>query len=80
MKLRKQTQLKAVLATVIGGLLAGFFVLVRSESHVKAATEPTPSNTPVDYGRFFAPNLPTPSAGTQPAPGPRQPHTRTRAS
>jgi len=80
MKLRKQTQLKAALAAVIGGLLAGFFALVRSESHVKAAApDPVPS-TPVDYGRFFAPNQPAPGAGTQPAPAPRQPHTRTRAS
>jgi len=78
-KLRKQAQLKAVLATVIAGLLAGFFALVRSESHVKAAADPGPSATPVDYGRFFAPNQPTPG-GTQPVPLPRQPHTRTRAS
>ena len=79
MKLRKQTQLKAALVAVIGGLLAGLFALVRSESHVKAAVEPAPS-TPVDYGRFFAPNQPTPGSGTQPAAVPRQPHTRTRAS
>jgi hypothetical protein len=79
MKLRKQTQLKTALAAVVGGLLAGFFALVRSESHVKAAVEPMPT-TPVDYGRFFAPNQPAPGAASPPTAVPRRPHTRTRAS
>jgi hypothetical protein len=74
-KLRKQAPLKAALIAVTAGLLAGFYSLVRGETHVKASA-PEPQPAPVDYGRFFTPNQP---ASTQPAPQP-PPHTRTRAS
>jgi hypothetical protein len=75
MKLRKQAPLKAALVAVTAALLAGFYFLIRGETHVKASS-PEPQPASVDYGRFFTPNQPSSS---EPAPQ-LTPHTRTRGS